>query len=676
MMLRNLLFVVSIAMLCPRAPAGAAVTFGQAALGNVFTEGEAVVIPIQADGSRVHWRVVDFFGTEVATGDENLAGGRAELRPRVTAPGYFSLEVETSGRTSEPARTVFAVVPTPPQDLRQSPFGVMSHFAKGWATDIVPLIAKAGIAHDRDEQPWRQVEKEQGDYRFSPRLGGYMEQLAQFHIDPLIVLAFANPLYDGGKTPFSDEGRTAYAAYAAAVVRNYQPTLHEVEIWNEYNGSFCEGPCRSDRAGYYASMLRDAYRSIKAVAPDTTVLGGAAVPIPMDYYRALFDKGALQSMDAIVIHPYRKNPEGADQDVEALRALMARYGNPKPIWATEFSDLADMHKSRDDVARYLVRMSTLLLAAKVERIYWYLLRDYQEFTGLGLLRDEGDPLGRYTPTPAYPAYANLIHQLDGASFIRREASDSNVDVYAFAARHGEVRVAWSAGNTQYTLASTEPVHVVDLMGGDRTVAPRNGMVSIPLDTNPVYIVGGLSAATGQPGGGRTVIADSGTDFSLEQGRQGWSYGMITRPDGKLTLGSSFPKNFMPLQPSPSGDSWITPVSPTLKIKARIMHPGRVAGAAAWAVRRWSAVAAGPVRISGAVDLADPKNAGVSFAIVVDGRVAYAAALHGDGSSAKTTFDLPLTVAAGETIDFCLGPDAAGGIDFDATRFSASIRPGA
>src|SRR5271166_5301550 len=122
-------------------------------------------------------------------------------------------------------------------------------------------------------------------------------------------------------------------------------------------------------------------------------------------------------MDAVVIHPYRGQPEGVEEEIEALRRLMAQYGPVKPIWATEFSDIADMRKSRDDVARYLVRMSTLLLSAKVERIYWYLLRDFEEFTGLGLLHDENDPLGRYTPTPAYVAYATLIHELDGLSFV-------------------------------------------------------------------------------------------------------------------------------------------------------------------------------------------------------------------------------------------------------------------
>jgi len=43
--------------------------------------------------------------------------------------------------------------------------------------------------------------------------------------------------------------------------------------------------------------------------------------------------------------------------------------------------------ARDHVARYLVRQYTLLLSAHVEKICWYLCRDYNEFQTMGLLRD-------------------------------------------------------------------------------------------------------------------------------------------------------------------------------------------------------------------------------------------------------------------------------------------------
>jgi hypothetical protein len=468
------------------------VKLAQTALGNIFVAGESIVIPVHGGQGNLRWNIRDFFGVEIASGATPTSGETTLLQLPIPTLGYFTLQIaaEDDAQGAAEARTVLAIVPPPSQTGRASPFGVMTHFAKGWPTDIIPLIEKAGIRHVRDEQPWRQVERQRAQYAFPPRLSAYMSELTAHHLDPLIVLAFSNPLYDGDQTPFSDAGRAGYAAYARAVAQHYAPSVSAVEIWNEYNGSFCAGPCRSDRPAYYDSMLQESYKSLKAANPSLTVLGGAAVPVPLDYLGKLFEKGALDAMDAVVIHPYRRQPEGVEEQIDSLRRLMARYGTPKPIWATEFGDLGDMRKSRDDVARYLVRMSTLLLGAKTDRIYWYLMRDYQEFTGLGLVRDETDPLGRYTPAPAYAAYATLIHQLDGASFVRREPSDPATRIYLFADGKREIHVLWSAlPGATYEVASEIPLRRVSMMGDERLLMPRNGRVTVALDQNPFYLVG-------------------------------------------------------------------------------------------------------------------------------------------------------------------------------------------
>jgi hypothetical protein len=464
-----------------------AVTLEEARLGNVFSEGERVSIPARGVTANLRWSLKDFFGTEVASG--MLRTDATNIEPQITSLGYFTLEIigEKGGQAA--ARTTLAIVPkTNDAADRGSPFGVMTHFAKGWPADIIPLIQKAGIRQVRDEQPWRLVERGRSQYAFPPRLNGFMSELFAHHIDPLVLLAFSNPLYDSDQTPFSDAGRAGYAAYARAVAEHYAPNISAVEIWNEYNGSFCTGPCRGNRPLYYSSMLKESYKTLKAANPSLTVLGGAAVPIPLDYYRQLFEQGALDAMDALVIHPYRKS-EGADAQIEALRQLMTHYGKPKPIWATEFADLPDMRKSRDEEARYLVRMSTVMLSANVERMYWYLMRDYQEFTGLGLLHDDKDPLGRYAPAPAYVAYAILIHELDGAKFVRREAGDPKARAYQFSTPDGDLHVLWAAEpGATYEVASAAPMRRISFMGDERIVTPRDGKISLGLDENPIYLV--------------------------------------------------------------------------------------------------------------------------------------------------------------------------------------------
>src|SRR5262249_3120895 len=155
--------------------------------------------------------------------------------------GYFKLEIFLDRKPAAEAETAMAVLPVPDPPAQNSFFGVVTHFAKGWPADIIPLIGKAGIVRVRDEQPWRKIQKERGRYSFEPRLSGFMGALRTNKIDPLIVLAFSNPLYDNDKTPFDDQGRAGYAAYAAAVAQHYSGQVGAVEIWNEYSGSFCDG---------------------------------------------------------------------------------------------------------------------------------------------------------------------------------------------------------------------------------------------------------------------------------------------------------------------------------------------------------------------------------------------------------------------------------------------------
>jgi hypothetical protein len=453
------------------------------ALGNIFLQGQVPRFTLRAGASLAHWRVRDFFGTEVAVGDARFTGGTAIIQPAIPGLGYFKLDISLDGAAAPEIQTALAILPPPDAPSRSSPFGVVTHFAKDWPADIIPLIGKAGIAKVRDEQPWRKVEKDPGRYQFPPRLSGYMNALAAQKIDPLIVLAFSNPLYDNDKTPFDDAGRAGYAAYAAAVADHYRGQSSAVEVWNEYSGSFCDGPCRTDRPATYTAMLKQAYKSLKVANPSLTVAGGAAVPIPLDYFEGLFRNGALDAMDTIVIHPYRKTPEGVEEKIADLRQMMRRYGKEKPIWATEFGDTADMRKSRDDVARYLVRMSTLLLASGCERIYWYLLKDFQEFAGMGLLLSESDPAGRYVATPAYAAYAVLIKQLGEARFVRREASDPDLRIYLFQKGAHEIRIAWSTqGAKTYAPQARSGAQQIDMMGNAVPV-----QASVRLDENPVYL---------------------------------------------------------------------------------------------------------------------------------------------------------------------------------------------
>ena len=503
-----------------------------------------------------------------------------------------------------------------------------------------------------------------------------MAKLAEHGLEPLIVLSFAHHLYDGGLTPFSAEGRDGYAHYGRAVLDRYGSQILAVEIWNEYNGSFCEGPCRDDRPTSYANMLEQAYRALKSSRPNVTVIGGATAGIPLTYLETVFQKGGLHFVDALSVHPYGSTPEDVGKEIGDLRGLAAHYGHPDlPIWATEFGHGKPSAAGRREAARYLVRMCTALLAVGVDRLYWYLLRDYREFEGMGLLHGPESDLGRYAPTPAYAAYANLIHQLGEARFVRRDAGDARAPVYLFA-RHGqEVRVAWTSDPpAKLRLDSNERLVVLDMVGRQTMTIDKGSTGILVLDSTPVYIVGSVRSIAAIGRG--KVLADSVDDYSDQQGKAGWSYGYHdgTGADDGLNSAAYDIDEFQQMVPATDAwrRKWGQPRYPWLAIGLRDAHPSRSAERPIWAIRRWTSPASGPVRISGHIIHAAQQGDGVTAHIAVDGRLVLSANLGGAWGTQEIEYDVKANLRSGSRVDFIVTPGLHGDINFDSTTFEARI----
>lgn len=683
----RLLALFGVALAFAWAPGGCAwgaegLAVDQARLGNVFLADEVVQIPVRSAGERIDWRVEDFYGTQVANGSLPLAGGRAVIEPRLERQGYFEvhLEAQENGTVLAAAETAIAVIAPPGETpAGESPFGVMTHFAQGWDRDILPLIAKAGIRHIRDEQYWEDVEPAPGRFVFEQEYTAYMAEARSHGIEPLIVMSFANDHYDDGLTPHTDAGREGYARYGEAILAQYGDQIRAIEIWNEYNGSFATGPAAEERPLHYAKMLEQAYRQIKSVRPDVRVLGGAAVLIPLPYLREVFRLGGLEHMDGVVVHPYRGKPEGVERELMALKELVERYsgGVRKPIWVTEFGRHDDSPGGRQRSASYLVRMATLLLSQNVERMYWYLMRDYLDFQSMGLVRDQDSSFGRYAPAPAYVAYANLIRQLSGARYLRREPTDPRTHVHVFERSGEEIRVSWStapAARVDYETRS--PLPVVDIVGDERTVHPANGMVSLVLTEDPIFVAGPVRAVREQRR--ESILAWSEQDFSDGQGAGAWQYGHYDgdgagQGDGIEPTGPYTDDDFELLEPTEDawgwhwGDQRLGPI----QISEDGAHPSAVEDRAVWAVRRWVSDVAGTLQISGTI-ASSTQGDGIRAAILVDGVEVFSADVGGPDGRTRVDYAIAPVVEEGARIDFAVTPGPGTDVDFDATEFTALI----
>ena len=500
-------------------------------------------------------------------------------------------------------------------------------------------------------------------------------------LDPLTELTFGNDQYDHDPAapatafaPYTDDGRAGFANYALALLDQSPRQISTVEVWNEYNGTWCAGPASGDRPRFYTDMLRAAYTAVKARHPGVRVLGGAPVLAPLPWFEDIFGHGALDFMDAVVIHPYRAVPEGVEKEVAALQDLSARYNHgqgPKPIWATECGQGDNAHPGREDMARYLVRLLTLLRSAGVERVYWYLMRDYDEFV-TGLVHSDKDPSGRYTPTAAYPAYATLNRVLGASTPVRREPTDLRTRLYLFHRPDDrELRVAWStAGSTQIVLSTDAPLLVTDLMGESRTVPTTAGTVRLTVDGDPVYIVGRVTAVR-EAGRDTTLLADSAEGFGGSQGTAdgAWSYGYY---DGDPAAYQPDAVRPMTWTRNPWGYRWQCPYRFAV-IGVNDTHPSLHDTHPVWTVRRWRSNASGAARITGSASRAAGAGGdGTGVKVLVDGKEIFSRIAGAPGAPATVDFDLPVTLRAGARVDFAVTPGPGVNIDFDDLTFTAQI----
>jgi hypothetical protein len=669
------------------------------AFGNILDSGTPVALTVTSKAERVTWQVTDFWHASVASGIVAVAGSTATIRPDVTASGYYlmHLRAETGGQAlPQGDRYVsFAIVPGhAPRDRASSPFGVMTHFAQGMDPAILPLFARIGIVSIRDEHYWAQVEKQPGVYKFPERSDAYMAACRANGIDPLIAMTFGNPLYDHADGPSTPAGFEGYGNYGQAILKQYGDQIRWLEIWNEYNGSWAPPSARESlesRYTTYTAMLKAAYGKIKALRPDVQVLGGACVLIPLPYLEGIFKLGGLDYMDAVVIHPYRGQPEGVEREVDELQALIRKYndGKDKPIWVTETGQHAQksfdweagkglFEKGRQDGARYLTRMYTLLLTRHVARIYWYLAGDHMEFVSMGLLRRANDPAGPYAVAPSYVTYATLIRQLDGAEFVRREAQRpyTRAHVYLFTRDNAETRVCWATQPAKIRVRANGPLTRVDIVGNTTTIAPRPEGVLLDLNEDAFYLQGKVAAIEEVDTGAR-IIGDAQDDYTKTQGDNNWYYGYYDgdgqgRGDGQAPNGPYGDDDFKEMTQKETmwGVDWAGPMQ-YLALSRGSMHPANANGRAVWAVLRWKSPLAGKVRLVGdATRFERGKGDGVTVHLLLNGKPVFEQAIGGAGGAATATFDLPVAVTPGALVDLAIDP--RGNTEYDATGYHLRI----
>ena len=354
--------------------------------------------------------------------------------------------VAACAAAGEPPRAPGLPEPIVPQGL-----GVNIHF-----TDPRPgemeMLAAAGFRWVRMDFTWQATERKRGEYDFRAyeRL---LKALEPHGIRALFILDYGNPLYDQGLAPQSDEGRRAFARWAAAAARHFRKRGILWEMWNEPNIFFWRP---KPDVQQYIKLAREVGQALRQAEPKEMYIGPATSQIDFPFLEACFQAGLLEYWTAVSVHPYRqKPPETVADEYQRLRALIDRYapqGKRVPILSGEWGySAAWKNYDEDRQGRYLPRQFLTHLACGVPLSIWYDWHDdgpdpKEPEHHFGTVRfpyhAERSPV--YDPKPAWHAAKTLTSVLEGFRFAERVPTGNPDDfVYLFVKGNQRRWAAWT-----------------------------------------------------------------------------------------------------------------------------------------------------------------------------------------------------------------------------------------
>jgi hypothetical protein len=322
---------------------------------------------------------------------------------------------------------------------------------------------------------------------------------------------------DCGDGNYPPDDPADYATYAAALVERYQDRVQRWEIWNEPNGGIRFWEPVEDPVAY-AELALLAAQAIHAVDPGAEVsLGGLfwpdllfATPGP-EFLDAVLEAQPtlVDELDAVAWHPYRypfSAPEHSDdyqasllEEGCALREQLAAHGGERlDAWITELGwhtapDALYEGVSEEEQAAYLVRSTVLAWAQGSSMYLWYTFldggdSDSDQEQRFGLYSHDGEPKAAAT------AMGVLGRAVVGGGYgsISDRSVPLGLDEQGYAYRlEGEEAELWILWTTELerelTLPAWTDATVMDLEGGERTVEPDRGAITVEIGPAPVFV---------------------------------------------------------------------------------------------------------------------------------------------------------------------------------------------
>jgi hypothetical protein len=265
---------------------------------------------------------------------------------------------------------------------------------------------------------------------------------------------------------------------------------------------------------YHADDVVEIYRRARPILQKEdpgAILAGPCCSSPIKNFGwniPLFEKGLFEFIDAYNCHGYHAPPpEEAmiPETFDKLRSLMKKYNHGKvmDIYITELG-YRSMYGSEDrqaDHARWHARVAGMLKGENIKVYYPFYSYDYTKPVdgswGICYNLDPKIKFGpeKVSPKAAVPALAVFADQTEGFVPVTRLAPLSDDQWgYVYGTPDGKQVMAmlWSVYREhqfQLPVGNVNQVTVVDIMGRQRTLPAKDGMVQLTLTPSPVYVHG-------------------------------------------------------------------------------------------------------------------------------------------------------------------------------------------
>lgn len=389
--------------------------------------------------------------------------------------------------------------------------GVNIHFTTGHEKDL-DMIAAAGFKFIRMDFVWHNIETVRGIYNWTD-YEELTKNLSKRGLRAIYILDYSNGLYEpvveskdpitgevqkGVAAPGRPESVAAFAKWAAAAAGHFSENNIIWEIWNEPNITFWKP---APDVKQYINLALTTCKAVRAVAPNSLLMGPATSQIPFPFIETFLASGVLEYLDAVSVHPYRdysKPPETAAEDYKILEELIGRYSPARrtgiPVISSEWGYAsATKGLTVETQAAYIVRMQLANLLNGVPVSIWYDWKNDGDDPG-NFEHNCGTVTSGLKPKPAYIAIQTMNRELKDFTLAGRLPLESEND-YAliFKNRKGSCKLcAWTTKEPHSAvidkiIPEVENSVVSGWNGDELKPQSSAGRLVLSLDGMPQYI---------------------------------------------------------------------------------------------------------------------------------------------------------------------------------------------